>query len=368
LDPSQHDQLKKLLVEFQDVFSKNKSDLGRTGITKHTIDVGDSSPIQQPMRVLPLAKREEATKAVQEMRDQCVIEPSCSPWVSPVVLVKKDRSTRFCVDYRKLNAVTKKDSYPLPRIDTLHSFWGSTWFSTIDLKSGYWQVEMNEADKEKTAFTTGEGLWQFIVMPFGLTNAPATFERLMEQVLAVLPWTICLVYLDDIIVHASSFADELDRLQEVFTRLRSANLKMNPKKCRLFQRSVIYLGYVIGQDGIKTDSSKVQAVNEWPRPESVAEVRSFLGLCSYYRRFVKNFAAIASPLNKLLSKGEAFEWTHECQAAFEMLKDCLITAPVLTYPCPEEDYILDTDASNYGIGAVLHSAKAEWGGKSHRTL
>ena len=214
LDDVQQNQLKDLLVEFQDVFSKNDSDLGRTGLTKHKIDVGNSSPIRQPTRVTPMARREETANAIRLMREQGIIEPSPSPWASPVVLVrKKDGGTRFCVDYRKLNAITKKDSYPLPRVDTsLQSFYGSMWFSTLDLKSGYWQVEIDAEDKEKTAFTTGQGLWQFLVMPFGLSNAPATFERLMEQVLVGLPWTTCLVYLDDIIVHAQSFQDELDRL------------------------------------------------------------------------------------------------------------------------------------------------------------
>ena len=179
-----------------------------------------------------MARREETANAIRLMREQGIIEPSHSPWASPVVLVhKKDGGTRLCVDCRKLNAITKKDSYPLPRVDTsLQSFYGSMWFSTLDLKSGYWQVEIDAEDKEKTAFTTGQGLWQFLVMLFRLSNAPATFERLMEQVLVGLPWTTCLIYLDDIIVHAQSFQDELDRLQEIFSRLRSANLKLNTKK------------------------------------------------------------------------------------------------------------------------------------------
>ena len=176
------------------------------------------------------------------MRSQGVIEPSQSPWSSPVVLVqKKDGSKRFCVDYRKLNEVTKHDSYPLPRVDkTLDAVSGSSWFSTLDLKSGYWQVKMAEKDKEKTAFTTGEGLWQFIVMPFGLANAPATFERLMERILQGLPWTVCLVYLD-----AKTLADEFENLRTVIRRLRQAGLKLNPRKCHLFQKNVRYLGHVV---------------------------------------------------------------------------------------------------------------------------
>ena len=255
LDEAQQNQLKKLLVEFEDIFSKNDGDLGRTALTKHKIDVGNSTLIRQPIKVPPLAWREEAANAIRAMEEQGIIEPSHSPWASPVVLVrKKEGSTRFCVDYRKLNAITKKDSYPLPRVDTsLRSFYESMWFSTLDLKSGYWQVEMNDEDKEKTAFTTGQGLWQFLVMPFGLSNAPATFERLMEQVPVGLPWTTCLVYLDDIIVHAQSFQDELDRLREIFSRLRNGNLKLNPNKCLLFQEEVSYLGHRITRSGIQTD-------------------------------------------------------------------------------------------------------------------
>ena len=347
--------LKNLLVEFEDVFSKKDGDLGRTGLTKHKINVGDSTPIRQPARVPPLARREEAANAIKVMREQGIIEPSHSPWASPVVLVrKKDGGTRFCVDYRKLNAITKKDSYPLPRVDTsLQSFYGSVWFSTLDLKSGYWQVEMNDEDREKTAFTTGQGLWQFVVMPFGLSNAPATFERLMEQVLVGLPWTTCLVYLDDVIVHARCFQDELDRLREIFGRLRKANLKLNAKKCLLFQEEVSYLGHRVSRNGIQTDPSKTESVNQWPVPRDVAEVRSFLGFCSYYRRFVKSCAQIAFPLNQLLTKGVPFEWTKDCQLAFDTLKERLTSAPVLTFPCPGGVFILDTDASNTGLGAVL---------------
>lgn len=227
------------------------------------------------------------------------------------------------------------------------------WFSTLDLKSGYWQVEMDDEDKEKTAFTTGQGLWQFLVMPFGLSNAPATFGRLMEQVLIGLPWTTCLVYLDYIIVHAQSFQEELDRLREIFSRLRNANLKLNPKKCLLFQEQVSYLGHRITRNGIQTDSSKTEAVGKWPVPRNVANVRSFLGFCSYYRRFVKSFAEIAFPLNRLLTKGVPFEWSEECQTAFDILKKRLTSAPVLTYPSPGEVFILDTDASSTGLGAVL---------------
>lgn len=294
------------------------------------------------------------------MKQQGVIEPSCSPWSSPVVLVKKkDGSTRFCVDYRKLNAVTHKDSYPLPRIDEmLEAFSGSQWFSTLDLKSGYWQVELAEEDKEKSAFSTGLGLWQFKVMPFGLCNAPATFERLMECVLAGVPPSVAMVYLDDIIVHARTFDELLQRLRVVFEKLRQAGLKLSPKKCALFQRRVKYLGHVLSGDGVAVDSEKVNSVLSWPTPQNTKEVRSFLGLCSYYRRFIHGFADIAQPLHQLTSKNTSFIWTPEANQAFESLKQVLTQAPVLGFPIPGERYLLDTDASEQGIGAVLSQVQA----------
>jgi len=237
-----------------------------------------------------------------------VIEPSSSPWSSPIVLVqKKDGTSRFCVDYRRLNDITHKDSYPLPRIDdTIEALSGVEWFSTLDLRSGYWQVPLDESSKEKTAFSTGRGLWQFKVMPFGLCNAPATFERLMEQVLAGLPLSIALVYLDDILVPGHSFSHQLSNLRKVFERLRAAKLKLSPKKCLLFRREVKYLGHMVSKNGITPDPDKAEAVLSWPTPMSATEVKSFLGLCSYYRRFIPHFSIIAHPLHQCASTAPFF--------------------------------------------------------------
>ncbi|GFX38330.1 retrovirus-related Pol polyprotein from transposon 17.6 [Trichonephila clavipes] len=218
-----------------------------------------------------------------------VIEPSSSPWASPIVLVrKKDGSTRFCVDYCRLNDGTKKDSNHLPRIDdTLDILAGNTWFSTLDLKSGYWKVELHPDVKEKTAFTTGQGLWQFKVMPFGLCNAPATFERVMEKVLGGLSYEACLVYLDDIIIVRRSFEEHLKNIRRVLQKLKEANLKLSPTKCHLFRREVTYLRHIISAEGVRTDLDKISPVKGWNCLTDVHQLRSFLGLCTYCRKFVK---------------------------------------------------------------------------------
>ena len=226
----------ELLEKYSSVFCCAPENNGRTNLVKHQINTGTETPIRQAPRRLPLAKQGEVSEMVTDMQTAGVIETSTSPWSSPVVLVKKkDGSMRFCVDYRKLNDVTKKDSYPLPRIDdTLDTLSGAKVFSTLNLQSGYWQVEVQEEDKEKTAFSVGNGLWQFNVMPFGLCNAPATFERLMERVLKGLHWRTCLVYLDDIIVMGKNFEEHLENLGQVLERIQAAGLKLSPKKCSLF--------------------------------------------------------------------------------------------------------------------------------------
>ena len=359
LDREHTTRVAKLLREHADVFSNGDLDLGRTDLVKHRIDTGNSHPIKQPARRIAPARRQEMEATVGELISQGVVERSNSPWSSAVVLVKKkDGTTRCCVDYRALNDVTVKDSYPLPRVDdTLDALVGAQWFSTLDLKSGYHQVEMAEEDKEKTAFTFGQGLWQFRVMSFGLCNAPATFERLMERVLDGLQWKTALVYLDDVIVFGRTIEEEIERLEVVLQRFRAANLKLSPKKCLLFQKEVPFLGHIVGQDGVRADPQKIVAVKEWPVPRNVTEVRSYLGLCTYYRRFVKDFASIASPLHQLTRKGATFHWDGECQASFERLKAALVEAPVLPYPDPRCPYVLDCDASAEGVGAVLSQEK-----------
>ena len=364
LNREQREKVKQLLLRNSTLFAQDDCELGKTNVIKHKIKTDGTPPIRQPLRRVPVHLQAEVEKHVNDMIDRDVIEPSQSPWSSGVVLVKKkDGSTRFCVDYRKLNAHTVKDAYPLPRIDeSMDHLSGACWFSTLDLCSGYWQVEMDPEDRAKTAFVTKQGLFQWKVMPFGLCNAPATFERLMETVLSGLQWDVCLVYLDDVIVMASSFDGMLQNLQEVFERLKSAGLKLKIKKCRLFAKEVEYLGHIINEQGVQTDPKKIKAIQQWPEPRHATDVRSFLGLCSYYRKFIKDFAKIARPLHKLTEKQKGFQWTSECQEAFDTLKSKLTNSPILSLPDLTKEFILDTDASNFAIGAVL-SQKTDDGEK-----
>jgi transposase InsO family protein len=355
LSPMIADGFSKLLIKYQDAFAKNDSDLGRTNVVLHDIDTGDARPIRQPPRRLPLAQQADCEKEVVSMLEKGVIEPGYSPWASPIVLVrKKDGTLRFCVDYRKLNEVTVFDCYPLPRIDeTLDHLSGAQWFTTLDLLSGYWQVGLTPEARLKSAFCTRSGLYLWKVMPFGLSNAPSTFERLMERVLQGLQWHTCLVYIDDVVVFGHDEIQLLERMDEVFSRLMKAGLKVKPRKCCFFARETSYLGHVISGDGIRVSAEKVSAVREWPVPHNVTELRSFLGTANYYRRFVADFSSIVAPLCDLTSKTAIFKWTDECQHAFDTIKEALCTAPVLAFPVPGAKYVLDTDASDRGIGAVL---------------
>ena len=237
--------------------------------------------------------------------------------------------------------------------DTLDALSGTQYFSTLDLKSGYWQIELHPSAREKTAFVTHNGLYEFLVMPFGLTNSGASFQRLMGHILRGLEYRFALIYIDDIIIFSKSVEEHLVRLEEVFRRLREANVKLNPKKCSFVKQKVEYLGHVVTPDGVMPNPEKVRIVRDFPAPKNLKELRTFMGLANYYRRFVKGFAHIASPLNALTKKGVKFAWTQDCAAAFDKLKRALVSAPILAYPDFKEEFLLFVDASSTGIGFTL---------------
>ena len=354
-DAAQQGAMSDLLVRYSDTFSTDGK-LGKCDIVKHTIPLKeDAHPICQPPRRLGMVEREAVEREVERMEQDGIIRASSSPWSSRVVPVwKADGSLRLCVDYRRLNDVTHGDSHPLPRVDdSLDALSGAVWFHTLDLRSGYWQQEMDENDKSKTAFATQSGLYEFQRMPFGLKGAPASFQRLMMAVLAGLTWRECLVYLDDIIVYGRTFDEALERLEHVLKALKDANLKLHPHKCRLFRHQVKFLGHIVSDRGISADPDKVAAVRDYQRPNSVHEVRKFVGFASYFRRFMPQFSSVAKPLLKLTEDRAKFVWDEACESAFQTLKELLCRAPVLAFPDFNESFILTTDASSVGLGAVL---------------
>ncbi|KAK7915620.1 hypothetical protein WMY93_011381 [Mugilogobius chulae] len=327
LTEEQQTKMTTLLQRWKSVFSRHDEDFGRTGVVKHQIPTGMAPPSRERYRPVPPSLYPELRSLLKNMLESGVVRESSSPWAAPIVLVrKKDGSWRFCVDYRRLNAVTHKDAYPLPRIEeSLTGLKAAKWY--LDLASGYWQVEVEPADQEKTAFTTPFGLYEFERMPFGLCNAPATFQRLMQRCLGNMVNDFLLIYLDDVVVFSADFDSHLAHLEEVFRKLSDHGLKLQPRKCCLFQKSVTYLGHVISEAG-------------------------------YYQRFISGFSKIALPLNAL-THGIAHEktapvtWSSDCQQAFDQLKKALINAPVLAYADFSLPFRLYTDASFEGLGAVL---------------
>ena len=287
------------------------------------------------------------------LRDD-IMQPSKSPWASPVVLMKKDGTLRFCVDYPRLKKIMKKDVYPLPRIDdALDRLYNAKYFSSMDLKTGYWQIEVDERGRDKTAFITPDGLFEFKVMPFGLFSAPATFQRVMDTVLAGLKWQTCLVYLDDVVVFASSFEEHLRRLETVLQAIKTSGLTLKPEKCRFAYDELLFLGHVINKSGVRPDPQKTAAISNFPPPADKKAVRRFLGVCTYYRRFVKNFSRTAEPLTYLTKADVEFKWETPQIEAFEELKRRLQSPPILAHFDENADTEVHTDASSVGLGAVL---------------
>ena len=359
-----------LFIEFQDVFSKHPNDLGQTSLVEHRINTSDEIPITRPDRRVPPNIIPEVKHVLENWLKEGVIEPSDSPYASQMVIVRKrSGEIRVCVDYRGLNKKTFKDAFPLPRIEEcIDSLHGAKYFCSLDLTQGYLQIKMNDDDKHKTAFRALGELYQFNRLPFGLCNAPPTFSRLMRKCYGDQFKQGIIMYLDDILIYASSIPEMLERLHIVLSRLQKHGLKLNPTKCHFFQKKVMFLGHQVSAKGIEADDSKIKAVKEFPTPTSDQQLRQFLGLASYLRRFVKGFASIAGPLHAILGgtgrKGRkrpkpkddrkfSDKWNIQCEQAFIKLKEALSSPPILAYPDYKLPFILEVDASIDGFGAIL---------------
>ncbi|CAH9107428.1 unnamed protein product, partial [Cuscuta europaea] len=342
--------------EFPDVFPEEIPGMPPEREVEFSIELmPGTAPISKaPYRMAP-KEMQELKEQLEELLEKGYIRPSVSPWGAPVLFVKKkDGSLRLCIDYRELNQATIKNKYPLPRIDDLFDqLKGACTFSKIDLRSGYHQVRIAEKDVPKTAFRTRYGHYEFTVMPFGLTNAPAVFMDLMNRVFRPYLDTFVVVFIDDILVYSKTPEDHEKHLRLTLQTLRENQLYAKLSKCDFWQDRVAFLGHIITQEGVSVDPSKIKAVIEWRAPTSVTDVRSFLGLAGYYRRFVKDFSKIARPLTNLTKKTTKFYWDEDCEAAFQELKKRLTTAPVLTLPSGTEGFDIYSDASKKGLGCVL---------------
>lgn len=348
------EEAERLEGHLQELFIEMPTGLGCTTLVEHKIRTS-AEPIKQRFYPISPALQKQVFKELDDMLAQGVVEPSNSPWASPIVMVKKsDGSYRFCVDYRKLNKVTERDAYPLPLVtNTLDKLRDAKYLTSLDIKSAYWQVPVSKESIPLTAFTVpGRGLFQFRRMPFGLHNAPATWQRLIDRVLSPLEQYV-FVYLDDIVIVTQTFEQHLDILRKVFDRLTSAGLTLRRDKCHFCRTELKFLGYVVDGKGLRCDPDKVSAILNIPPPSNVTEVRRFLGIASWYRRFVPNFASLMAPITNLLKKKIKFAWSTECKRAFQTVKECLVASPVITCPNFEEPFTIQTDASDYGLGAVL---------------
>ncbi len=354
LSPSQLTDVARLQKDFADVFSPRP---GQNNLIQHHIETEPGVVVRSRPYHLPEHTKKVVQSELEAMLEMGVIEESHSDWASPIVLVPKtDGSVRFCVDYRKVNAVSKFDAYPMPRVDELLDRLGTArFYSTLDLTKGYWQIPLSPLSKEKSAFTTPFGLHQFITLPFGLFGAPATFQRLMDKILR--PHTAyAAAYLDDIIIYSQDWQRHMVHLREVLRALRGAGLTANPKKCAIGRVEVRYLGFHLGHGQVRPQIDKTAAIAACPRPKTKKEVRQFLGLAGYYRRFIPDYSELTSPLVTDLTKKEVPDtvpWTEQCQQAFTQVKAALCGRPLLHSPDFSLPFLLQTDASDRGLGAVL---------------
>lgn len=352
--------LTKIIGENSEVLYLDSDKLSFTHKIKHKIRTVDNIPIHTKSYRYPKIFEDEVQVQVKKMLEDGIIRESISPYTSPVWVVPKKtdasgkKKFRLVIDYRKLNEKTINDKYPIPEItDILDKLGRTNYFSTIDLVSGFHQIQLAEEDIEKTAFSVNSGKYEFTRMPFGLKNAPATFQRVMDCVLRDYLGKFCLVYMDDIIVFSPSLQEHTIHLRKVFNQLKEAHLKIQLDKCEFFKKEVQFLGHTVSEDGVRPNFDKIEIIKKWPIPKNEKQVRQFLGILGYYRRFIKDFAKLVKPLTKLLRKDSLFEITKEIVTCFEKCKQVLTADPVLIYPDFTKEFILTTDASDFAIGAVL---------------
>ena len=370
ISPKTQKSFDKLCEKYDDIISKNSGDIGKTMLVEMEIEMGNQPPITSKPYTLPFKHYEWVQKEIETLERAGIIEKSISPWASPVVIVPKKSAPgeplrrRMCVDYRKLNKlqpeVTNADGgkgcislIPLPKIDELYAkLKGYKVFSSLDLRSGYYHIGLTETVKPKSAFVLSSlGKYQFNRVPFGLAQAPAYFQKLINDVLR--GCNFAMGYLDDIIIYSQSEQEHLEHLEEIFIRLKAAGLKLKHEKCCFFKKHIQYLGHLISADGIQPLPEKLESIAKMSAPKNPKEVKQFLGLVGYYRKFVPRFADISRVLTHLTKKEVEFKWTPECEKCFQILKDFLQQAPILRYPDPQASYTLYTDASKYAYAGVL---------------
>ena len=365
---------KWLLMDFHHIFCLEKNEMGCTNATEHIIELlpEQDEPFKERFRRMVLHEVEEVHQHIQEMLDEEAIRPSQSPWCNAIVLVqKKDGTLRFCIDFRHLNARTKKDSYPIPKCpETMESLVGARYFSTMDLKSGFWQVKVFEDSRQYTAFMVGVmGVYEFLRMPYSLCNVPAMFQCLMQNCLGELNLSFAMVYLDDVIVYSEMLEDHLTQLQAVFDHFAHHGLKLKPSKCHFLKEEITYLGHKISTKGMLPGQKGVKEIVQMGPPMAYTGVRKFIRAIGYFCHFIKHFAQIAKPLNDLLGcrnsklKNHPISLTAAAEEAFYALKKKCAMAPVLAFADLKRSFLLETDASKYSLGAVLQPVQED--GKYH---
>lgn len=361
LNPEEKTHIITLCKNYKDIFYNENTDLSFTNAVKHEIRTTDNEPVFCRSYRYPYHLKGEIQNQIQKLLDNKIIRPSISPYSSPVWIVPKKldasgkRKWRLVIDYRKLNQKTIEDKYPLPRIDEILDNLGrSIYFSTLDLAQGFHQIEMHENSIEKTAFTVNHGHYEYTRMPFGLKNAPSTFQRVMDNVLKEFLYKFCFVYMDDVVIFSKSLHDHLVHLKMIFNKFREYNLKVQLDKSEFLRKEVSFLGHVITPEGIKPNPLKIKAIVEYPLPKSEKQIKSFLGLIGYYRRFIQNFAKVVQPFTRCLKKGAKIDHNDpNYLQAFYKCKELLTNAPILVYPDFKKTFCLTTDASNISIAGIL---------------